>query len=262
MAGMKNTAAIATALFLSSCWSSDVEEAAPVVQTRTVTSSDWDYSRGAGPTAPDPAMFEPDLHGAITVPPDRALVTLQAAVQGDSRGAVVQRVRQVASALRGRASSNEGCEASIWSFGNTEGRGERFTSSATLRMDVDLRGLATPVDRHERIESCLAPLYDLPATFGGLELAVGEPRLTIDDPSAHRARLLERRFAELSAVAATADTPPQFRAARLSCTSSGAVTIEQRSLSGIRLTVDFACAPETTATPMPIALPAPPTTAS
>lgn len=242
---MMKKLALALTLVVGSCgWSG--EEPAPVVQPRNVSSDSWDYygSRGPGVAAPDPGGFEAALHGALIVPPDRAIVPLHARVPSETRAGAVERVRQIAEELRRRASSAPGCETTIHSLGHPEGGGDRYSASATLRMDVDLRGLDTPLARHERIEGCLAPLYDLPRSpFQGLELAVGEPRLTIDDPSAHRARLLEQRFAELSAVAALEAAPPQFSAARLACTSSGQVSIVERSLSGLRLAVDFSCAP-------------------
>jgi len=207
-------------------------------------SRSWGSSDYGIASAPDPAHFEDALHGAIWVAPDRALVSLESSIEATSRAAALERVRATADALRARG-EGEGCAASIWSFGPIAGHGEAHIASATLRLDIDLRGLATPADRQARIEACLAPLYDLPAdTFEGLHLRIGEARVTVDDPSAHRARLLERRFAELRAVEAMADAPAQFRATGLRCTSSGQVSITQRTLSGVRLEVDFACRPE------------------
>lgn len=232
---------LSIAALLSSCFSPGREEP-PVVNAPA--SRSWGSSDYGGSPSPDPGLFEDELHGAISVAPDRALVSLESTVEAITRAAALERVRATAEALRTRG-EGEGCTTSIWSFGPIAGHGESHTASATLRLDVDLRGLSTPADRQARIEACLAPLYDLPAdTFEGLHLRIGEPRVTIDDPSAHRARLLERRFAELRAVEAMAGAPAQFRATGLRCTSSGQVSITQRSLSGVRLAVDFQCRPE------------------
>ena len=239
---MRHLALLAITALLSSCFSPSREEP-PVVNAPA--SRSWGSSDYSGGTpSPDPSHFEDELHGAVWVAPDRALVSLEGRVEASSRAAALERVRATADALRVRG-EGEGCTTSIWSFGPIAGHGEAHTASATLRLDIDLRGLSTPADRQARVEACLAPLYDLPAdSFEGLHLRIGEPRLTIDDPSAHRARLLERRFAALRAVEAMADAPAQFRARGLRCTSSGQVSITQRSLSGVRLDVDFACSPE------------------
>jgi hypothetical protein len=239
---MRHLALLSLAALLSSCLSPGREDP-PVVNAPP--GNRWGSSDyyGGGTPSPEPGLFEEELHGASTVAPDRALVSLEMTVEATSRAAALEQVRAKADALRARG-EGEGCSTSIWSFGPIQGHGEEHTASATLRLDVDLRGLTSPADRHTRIEACLAPLYDLPAdTFEGVHLRIGEPRVTIDDPSAHRARLLERRFEALRAVEAMAGAPAQFRATGLRCTSSGQVSITHRSLSGVRLAVDFACSP-------------------
>lgn len=241
---MRLHALASLALLLCSCWSSDREQA-PVVTAPSTPSSSSSWSRSSySSPAPDPGIFEAQLHGDVAVPPDRALVSLEATVQATTRAAALEHINAMAGALREHGESAEGCAISTHTFSAVRGGGEAFSASVTLRLDVDLRGLASPADRHARIESCVAPFHALPEDgFEGLRLSLGEPRVTIDDPSAHRERLLERRFAELRAVAGVMDAPPQFHAAALRCTSSGQVTITQRSLSGVHLAVDFTCAP-------------------
>ncbi len=64
---------------------------------------------------------------------------------------------------------------------------------------------------------------------------------TIKNASKYRTKLLEAKIKPLQEVAALSNTPTQFNASDIKCTSKGIVQVVDRSLSDIELDVDFDC---------------------
>ncbi|HJL14460.1 MAG TPA: SIMPL domain-containing protein [Sandaracinaceae bacterium LLY-WYZ-13_1] len=244
-----------TALLITSCGlSRDAEPAAPEVAFEgEPTSSDGYWSRSRTSAAPDVGPLEAELHDRFVVPPDRALVRVDATVRAPTRVAVVGRVRDVAAELTETLGAGDACDAAVHDYGAVRRGDERWTARATLRLDVPLGDLEDAGARLARVEACMQRFEALGPSLRGVELAVSDARPTIDDPGRHRAALLQRALAPLHEVAAVEGPPAAFAPGGLSCTSRGEVTIAARSLHGIALRVDLSCRPrgEPSAEPEP-----------
>ncbi len=210
--------------------------------------ADSAWSRGSYAAAPDATGLEQDLHGRYLVPPDRALVRVEVTAHAATRGGVGERIRAAATQLRADLAVPGACEVSVVDFGSPRGAGEDWADTATLRLDVPLTGVADVAERFARVERCMQRFSTLGAVARDLELAVSHPLPTVDRPDAHRAALLERALAPLREVGATGG-PAAFDATGVRCTSRGEVTITERSLHGIAMTVDLECATRPAAPP-------------
>jgi hypothetical protein len=230
-------------LLLAGCGSGGAH-ASPVVEqpgSASATRSGWSsYDDGTLHAG----ALDRELHGGLTVAPDRALALIEARVVASTRQGAVERIREVATALEALAAPHEGCTIALRDLAPVLA-GDELVASATLALAIDVAGLDGLTDRQSRSEACVGVLDRLdPATFEGVTVRRSTLLWTIVDPSRHRADLLARRFAALEGVAAAPGAPSQFHADRLRCTSSGEVLIAARSMRGIDLEVDFACAPE------------------
>ncbi|MCB9592603.1 MAG: hypothetical protein H6719_07715 [Sandaracinaceae bacterium] len=206
--------------------------------------SDSVWSRGYSAAAPDASGLEQDLHGRYTVPPDRALVRVDATAQSATRDGVTRRIRRASQELVTALSVEGVCEVSVVDLGAPRRAGDRWYDTATLRIDVPLAGFGEVEERFVRVERCMERFGAMGASVADLELAVSHPLPTLDRPDAHRAALLERAMRPLQEVATT-DGPAAFDADGMRCVSRGEVTITERSLHGIALAVDLACTPRT-----------------
>ncbi len=191
------------------------------------------------PSAPDASDLEADLHGLYLAPPDRALVrvTVRAETEG-SREAAGQRVREVAASVRDALGQGEPCRAQVIDYSGLRRSGDTWSGDATLRYDVDLRGLEDAGARFERLEACMRRFGALDAG-GASDVRVSAPIVTVDDPDAHREALL-RRAAEGRRAVEAMDALPGAPAAR-TCYSRGDVTLGRRSLRGVALQLDLEC---------------------
>ncbi|MEZ4340809.1 MAG: hypothetical protein R3B82_29655 [Sandaracinaceae bacterium] len=205
----------------------------------TPDSAPW--SRGAAVATPDATGLEADLHGRYLVPPDRALVRVEVTGHGGSRAAVSDRIRGGAARLVGALAVPGACEVTVVDFGAPRGASERWTDTATLRIDVPLAGAADVGERFARVERCMERFSTLGAEARDLDLAVSHPLPTVDHPDAHRAALLERAFRPMREVEGTTG-PAAFDPSGVRCTSRGEVTITERSLHGVAMSVDLECA--------------------
>lgn len=229
-------------------------EAPEVAFAGAPITADSAWSRGYAGPAPDASELEADLHGRYLVAPDRALVRVEVTGHGPSRAAVTDRIRAGATQLVGALAVPGACEVSVVDFGSPRGSGEQWADTATLRIDVPLAGVTDVSERFARVERCMQRFVSLGASARDLDLAVSQPLATVDHPDAHRAALLERALRPMREVEDT-EGPTAFDASGVRCTSRGEVTITQRSLHGVAMTVDLECAPR----PLPAPAPAPAT---
>lgn len=200
--------------------------------------------RGDARAMPEASTLE--QRALLTVPPDRALVRIDIAMRADSYAAARKDVGDVAKDLVERIAAVEGCEARIEESSTPRAQGrEQWLGRSVLRLDAALTDRASLEDRTARVDACVEPLHALREaggeTMDRAEISVGEPWYTVDRPGQHRTALLQAALVPLEEVAALEGTPPQFDARLTRCTSSGHVSITQRSASGVGLTVDFTC---------------------
>jgi hypothetical protein len=193
----------------------------------------------------DPSSFEAELHGRYAVPPERAILRADlqlARASSDEATSASIAARRTLVQLFDEA---EHCEARVIDIGpTTRVAWDDWSASSLLRVDIDLRGAEDVETRSARTEACTAVFFREEPELENVHVRIGTPLLTIDDPSSHRAALLERELARLRAVAAQPNTPAQFSAETLECTSTGEVRIVDRTLSGVALAVDLSCGRE------------------
>jgi len=206
------------------------------------------WSRSAYRGSGDPLGadgFENALRGQISIPPDRALVHVQAEAKGGDRLAASSGAMLLGQALATEIGDEGMCQARVVDRGAVRFNGRQdWRGRISLRVDALLTGLPSVDARAERIEHCLARID---AAANGREegaVRMGAPLLTLDQLETHRGELLARAFSDLTAVAGTTDTPTQFDANATHCTSGGHVNIVERSLDGIVLGVDMTCRPD------------------
>ena len=230
-------------------------EAQPHAAPTSSSRSSFDYSR-AGEAPLDAQVAEADLHGRLRVAPDRALLRMRAIVPGATREATVERAPTLASTIEAAIASEPGCSARIEEMTAAHRvSDERWQSTLLYTADVSLEGLAGVVERHARIERCLGRIAEALAPHDGVELRVSAPLLTLDDPSVHRAALLRAAVESRAAVAAEIERAPLGPGVRLTparCHTSGTVTLGERTLAGIALSIDLSCQadlPETASAP-------------
>jgi hypothetical protein len=196
------------------------------------------------PPAGSAESFEADALGTV-VPPDGALVRVRVQGSGATADSAASRTRAGIDAIQAAAAA--GCALSVDDYAPPSANGwDSWHAVATLKLDIDLAGKDTVEARMAALDACVTPLgpVERPAKAQrdeDLSIDVGAPLLTVDDPQAHVAALWRRHAARLAAVsdgsAAAALHPEDQR-----CTSQGIVTIEARSLSGVRLGLDLSCA--------------------
>ncbi len=209
------------------------------------TQSDvWSSAYGGSGDALSAADFESDLHGRVSVAPDRALVRVRALVMNTDRMATSAAAASLGQALVGEIAEDGLCEARVMNHDTVSFSGsEDWHGDVSLRVDALLTGLEDVDARAERLEHCLARIDAAADRREDGVVRRGAPLLTVDHPEAHRAELLTRAFQDLRAVASTREAPTQFDADATRCTSAGRVIIRSRSLDGIVLGVDFKCEP-------------------
>jgi hypothetical protein len=200
------------------------------------------YMRSSG-EPPLEAPVDPSAP-SLDVPPDRALLDLSIGVVGQGFSATADRTREVIEAVAQTVRGGDGCEAHWIDHTPPTPRGDdgEFRGEGRLRIDVALADLSDTAARAARLDACVARLEtaDLGA---GVHLRLSSALVTVDDPQAHGRALLKARLAPLHELAATIDAPPQYEPAGVRCRSTGAVSIVERRLSGVTLTLDFSCAP-------------------
>ncbi|NOY89574.1 MAG: hypothetical protein GXP55_00095 [Deltaproteobacteria bacterium] len=204
----------------------------------------WSSARRGSGDVLSAADFESDLHGRVSVAPDRALVRVRGLVMNTDRMATSADAASLGEALVAEIAEQGVCEARVVDHATVSFSGsEDWHGSVSVRVDALLTGLEDVDARAERLEHCLARIDAAADRREDGVVRRGAPLLTVDQPEAYRAELLTRAFRDLRAVAATTDTPPQFTAEATRCTSAGHVVIRSRSLTGIVLGVDFSCQP-------------------
>lgn len=231
---------IAILAVLAGCGSDDSDRRAVAYANEPVNdSADWLYrsSRGAEGGF-DANELEADLHGLYTVAPDRALVMVRVDATGPERAATMAQLRHHAELVREQLSA-EHCTAEVVDWQPLSRAGDRWSGRASLRLDVPLAGLGDAEARFSRVEACMQRFGGLDRPPEHIRVAVSDPLLTVDDPDAHRATLLQRALDERREMTTIAELPgaPRLRA----CTSTGSVSITRRSLRGIALRLDMTC---------------------
>lgn len=226
----------------SSCSAAREDANAPAIAFANEPQGSGDYwSREGGSPAPDVGALEGG--GAMVVPPDRALVRVDATVAAASPSAVTARVRAAAAQLADGLSEENACAATIADYAVPWRADERWHARVSLRLDVPLRGASDVGERLARLERCMRRFETLGPSLRDAELSVSDPLVTVDDPGRHRTALLARAMGPLHEVAAIAGTPAAFAADAMQCTSRGQVSIVGRALSGVALQVDLDCRP-------------------
>ncbi len=203
------------------------------------------YSRKGSwsPTVNDPTT----LHGRYTVPPDRSLHSVIVAGIAPDPAAAAAQVREDIEALK-TAVSDAPCTIGVRTYAPPVGSyRDSWRASANLVLDIDLTDAGDVLARMDRIDACRAAL--LPKTTDGNEDVNGDREhqitlhggaLEVDAPEAHLQALLGRRAAQLSAVAEVPNAP-QLHPEDYRCVPTGIVSLGDRTLEGVVLTLDLQC---------------------
>ena len=226
------TTAALTAFALLACGSG------PLDVSRSVRSS-----KKPPPTEHDPSA----LHGRYTVPPDQALLPLRLRVEGPAADGAAARVREELADLQRAVSDLPPCAVEVQDYRPPSRYGDDWASEAWATLSVDLGGLATALERMERLDQCRGAVlpqttrYTEPIENTELErsLSLGGPVLVVDAPEAHLPALLARRAEALQAV--TAPMAPQLHPEDYRCVPTGQVRVGTRSLAGVVLDLGVDC---------------------
>jgi hypothetical protein len=181
----------------------------------------------------------------VTVPPDRAIVRADIRVKAESYTSASESVDAAARTIVDALSSSEGCTGALVDRQPPRSESDDWIGSFSVRVDADVRGLEDVHERAQRIDHCIGQFHGVAedARLAGGAIAVGQPAWIVDDPSLHRAALVEQRFAVLRAMEAAPDRPMQFHPEAVTCTSKGTIAPTRASVSGVTLVLDFACTP-------------------
>ncbi|MDP2309837.1 MAG: hypothetical protein Q8P18_27710 [Pseudomonadota bacterium] len=188
----------------------------------------------------------PGLDQAYRVPPDRAVLAVTINVAHESFASTASGLTTEVAALEQALGSH--CTATVLDYAAPLSSGSpQWTATAEVRVDIDLRGLAGVAERRGRIDACLATIEPLLTPDGWKSLGTGNrqvrrsvPVLAVDAPEQHRDALLARVRTGL-AWAAAATGAPQVHPDDLRCVPDGGVTVGDRRLSGVVLTLDMPC---------------------
>lgn len=207
---------------------------------------DYSLKRRSADPLPDAGTL--DQRGGIVVPPDRALVRIELEVRADSYAAAGDRIREAGRVVIDRLVAEDGCKAVVVDYPAAAPAAQSsWRTQAVVELDIDLGGKGALDQRMEQVESCMSRFEGLDSDkegpLAGVDVRVSAPLVTVDDLDQHRQDLLQRRFAVLEEVALAQGQPPQFDAGATRCTSTGEVSIAQRSLAGVRVVVDLRCEP-------------------
>ncbi len=139
-------------------------------------------------------------------------------------------------------------------YGAAHNQRSEAVASFSVALTIDLAGLDVALARMERIEECLGRFRSLAhdESLEGVRMRVGPVVPTVDRLDRFREPLLQRHLEPLRAVAALPNVPAQFDPLATRCTSTGAVSILERTLSGVTIDVDFTC---TGTSPLPREVP-------
>lgn len=178
------------------------------------------------------------------VPPDRATAGASVEVRAPDPVAAVERAQEVARYVSGLWSEDPLCSARVVDYSPVHAQGSEAGASFSVSVSAELGGLDTTLARMERVEDCLVRFRSIAtdSDLRGVQVSVGSMIATVDDPGRFRSQLLQQRLEPLREVSGLANIPGQFDPAGVRCTSAGEVTILQRTLGGVTLGVDFACA--------------------
>jgi hypothetical protein len=202
--------------------------------------TDW-ISTGDSSHADDRDATLPIGPTDLVVPPDRVVLEVHLRSFSTSPSATSESIRLAAASLAAKLSRPADCRANVTNYGALEKHGdERWLGTATLELEADLREVSTVDARLMRVERCLTALEE--ASLEEAEVRVGPPHFTVDDPARHRAALLAHALRPLGEVAEVRALPPQFDPLATRCTSTGNVTITERRMRGVRLSIDLSCA--------------------
>jgi hypothetical protein len=206
-------------------------------------SSRSSYGKRAGATTSSPEEYE-SLDQGYRVAPDRAIYAMTLHASAKTVAAAAALLTAEVAALE--TASAAACPSTWMDHAAPSGAGDEWSTSAELRLDVDLRGLATVAERRARIDACAAAIApritDAWSDVGQDRRYVGAagPVLTVDQPDLHRDALLERVRARLS-WAAAATGAPQLHPTDLRCVPDGTVNVLDRRLSGVQLGLSMPC---------------------
>ena len=149
--------------------------------------------------------------------------------------------------------STEGCSAEIYDYQHPRGTsGTRISednltyfSSVDMAITVSFDNVNNVQEKMKQLNSCLqaVPQLKLDNLPKGTDIKFNlSPALpTIINANKYRKQLLEAKFIQLREMANLSNTPPQFNASNVKCTSKGNVQIVSRTFSNIELDVDFDC---------------------
>ena len=203
------------------------------------------YSSRKTASTADPGSadaFEADDAGLV-VPPARALLSARVVGQADDAGAAQAALRSGIERVVAAAGAG-GCVATVEDYAPARPGGwAGWRGAAQLRVELDLREAADVPARMAALDACVGPLAALVDGEGGdeaLEIALSAPLFGVDDPSAHAGALWARHAERLARVSAAAGAP-QLHPEDLRCVSQGEVSVQARSIKGVRLGLDLAC---------------------
>lgn len=192
----------------------------------------------------------PELDRAYRVPPDRAVVAVTVRVDQPTAAAASAQLTAELDALvaaTGAACAPELLDATPPTASRGYTGDASWGATAEVRLDVDLRGLATTPERRTKLEACLAALDpsltqdEWVKSGAGTRMVVrSAPVLAVDQPEAHRDALLDRARARLT-WAAQAGGAPQLQPGDLRCVPDGSVIVGDRRLSGVVLELSMPC---------------------
>ena len=205
----------------------------------------WAESSARYDAAPGVDTASPLVGDGVTVPPDRAIVRANVRVKAESYTGASESVDAVARTIVDALSSAEGCSGALVDRQPPRRESDDWYGAFSVRVDADVRSVEDVHERAQRIDRCIGQFHEVAKDerLAGGAIAVGQPAWVVDDPSRHRAALVEQRFAELRAMEVAPDRPTQFHPEALTCTSKGTIAAARTSVSGVTLVLDFTCTP-------------------
>lgn len=187
------------------------------------------------------------------VPPEIAILEATVLVRGTSFTEVASLVEANSSQVIKSISQVKGCSASIINYQHPKQIYEKrigadsplYGSSSNIKAIIAFEGMNSVEERIDRLNNCLQAIPKLSVdnlpknTTVSLSLSEAVP--TVKNIGLYREQILKTKFDRLQQIANLAETPSQFNVSDTKCTSNGTVFISDRTLSNLKLDVDFQC---------------------
>jgi hypothetical protein len=205
-------------------------------------------SSSGGVSVGDPTAYGA-MDQAYRVPPDRAVVRVDAVVTADTAALATKELRARIATIEA-AAGEERCQAQLLDYGPPVPYGDGWRGNAEVRVDMLLAALDGVPARMDALDACLARLRPVVTSDDGVDLPGKDGRvwvqhshaseLLVDDPGQHAEALLARRARSLS-VLANDGAAPQLAPEDLRCTATGGVGYGERRLAGVELILGMNC---------------------